>query len=372
MKTTRTILMAAAAMLAMAAVSCTKDEDKGDGGETTVYTLELADQLDKEIILNDNEARTISVKLNTNLEADQISVEPKEDQKWCTATLSDDGKSITVTPGGSAEDKDQSATFVVSTTVEGVSSFEFTVIRRALGTEYVIESVTGEGLAFAESEYLPGVYMADFKMSSGTSALTMTVNTNASTWYFGDNNMVTDDNWNPIEWYSVDRRSGRNGETITITFSENTTAAIRNTTLYFDVVPVDGMMPTSEKYWQVNVMQNPRAAESITAVYDEDYEELTDGQVINIVKKGQKTSFFVEADGGVDAKLVKPGTNDPDPTFDGDNDWAFTGVGTYDASEITLNVMANNTSEERAIDMVFTPSGEDTELFRLKLVQAGE
>ena len=180
--------MAAAAMLAMAAVSCTKDEDKGDGGETTVYTLELADQLDKKIILNDNEARTISVKLNTNLEADQISVEPKEDQEWCTATLSDDGKSITVTPGGNAEDKDQSATFVVSTTVEGVSSFEFTVIRRALGTEYVIESIEGDGLTQEEDPYI-GTIISYTAEALSPKALTITVYTNASTWYFADSNM---------------------------------------------------------------------------------------------------------------------------------------------------------------------------------------
>ena len=364
MKTTRTILMAAAAMLAMAAVSCTKDEDKGDGGETTVYTLELADQLDKKIILNDNEARTISVKLNTNLEADQISVEPKEDQEWCTATLSDDGKSITVTPGGNAEDKDQSATFVVSATVEGVSSFEFTVIRRALGTEYVIESIEGDGLTQEEDSYI-GTIISYTAEALSPKALTITVYTNASTWYFADSNMVYDDD---TEWYTVDRRSGRNGETITITFKENTGTSTRRAMFYFDVKPFKGDYPYSEV--SVTVNQNATPAKSVTAVYDESREnEFTDGETVNIGKDSYRTSFYVETDGGIASKLVMTGTNEADPSFDGENDWVFSGSSN---NEITLNVLANNTGKERSIDLLITPAGSDTELFRLKLVQAGE
>ena len=137
---------------------------------------------------------------------------------------------------------------------------------------------------------------------------------------------------------------------------------------YFDVKPFEGDYPYSEV--SVTVNQNATPAKSVTAVYDESWEnKFTDGETVNIGKDSYQTSFYVEADGGIASKLVMTGTNEADPSFDGENDWVFSGSSN---NEITLNVLANNTGKERSIDLLITPAGSDTELFRLKLVQAGE
>ena len=349
--------MAAAAMLAMAAVSCTKDEDKGDGGETTVYTLELKNAEDADIVLENDETDPFVVELNTNLNKDQLSVTEKEGKDWCAVSIDDDCN-VSLIPGqNTSTTEDLTATFTVSATgVDGVSPIEFKVTLKRL-TYYV--SIESDDLTIEYGTYSYNVAATPDK------ALTITVNTNASTWYFADSNMVYDDD---TEWYTVDRRSGRNGETITITFKENTGTSTRMAMFYFDVEPFEGDYPYSEV--SVTVNQNATPAKSVTAVYDESWEnEFTDEETVNIGKDSYRTSFYVEADGGIASKLVMTGTNEADPSFDGENDWVFSGSSN---NEITLNVLANNTGKERSIDLLITPAGSDTELFRLKLVQAGE
>ena len=358
--------MTVAAMLAMASVSCTKDENTGNGEDTT-YTLSLADPLDKEIILTDNEVSTISVNINTNLRADQISVEPKEDQKWCTATLSDDGKTITVILGESAGEKDQTATFIVSATVDGVEPFEFSVTRKV--TKYVIESIEGEGLDFKEDQYMPGGYLISYNASASSPAsLTITVNTNAPTWYFADSNMAMDpDTYEPIEWYTVDRRSGRDGETITITFKENTSASNRTSMFYFDVVPFEGDYPSSDV--SVTVTQDA-APSTYVRLYDADGAEIESRSKVQIGKDGESLDYTIETDFGISSIFANPGTSDP--AFDGENDWVTGGQAIWDPTSFSINAQENSTGKERAVDLVITPAGSDTELFRLSIVQAGE
>lgn len=365
MKTNRTILFAAAALFAVTAVSCNKEEN-GNNGEETVYTLELADPLDKEIILNDDQADAFDVELNTNIEAGQLSVESKEDQDWCAASLSADGKSVNVTPGSNFTENDLTATFVISTTVEGVTPVEFTVIRRGTSTQYTV-SIEADGLI--KNEYMDNGF--DYSVdATSPEALTITVNTNAAMWYFGDYNNVTDDSsYEPIEWYTVDRRSGRNGETITVTFTDNNTASIRNTMLYFDVEPIEGMMPFTETYVQVTVSQNPAPATSVTV--SDDNGQLTTNHVLSLGKDGNQLEFTINADGGTNTIFVKPGTSESDPTFDGENDWIFAGAAIWDPTAYTLNVLENTTGAERSVDIVITPAGGTDELFRFKVTQAG-
>lgn len=364
MKTNRTILFAAAALFAVTAVSCNKEEN-GNNGEETVYTLELADPLDKEIILNDDQAEAFDVELNTNIDADQLSVESKEEQDWCAASLATDGKSVKVTPGSNFTENDLTATFVISTTVEGVTPVEFTVIRRGTSTQYTV-SIEADGLI--KNEYMDNGF--DYSVdATSPEALTITVNTNAAMWYFGDSNNVTDDNYEPIEWYTVDRRSGRNGETITVTFTDNNTASIRNTMLYFDVEPIEGMMPFTETYVQVTVSQNPAPATSVTV--SDDNGKLTTNHKLSLGKDRNALTFTIDADGGTNTIFVKPGTSESDPTFDGENDWIFAGAAIWDPTAYTLNVLENTTGAERSVDIVITPAGGTDELFRFKVTQAG-
>lgn len=364
----KTMLYAAAALLAVTAVSCTKEQEKENGGEgTTAYTLELVNPLDKEIILNDDDAESFTVEINTNIEASHLSVVEKDNKDWCVAELSKDAKSIKVTPGTNFTETDLTATFVVSSDLEGVTSLEFTVIRRGTSTEYKVE-IASDDLVFEPNEYMPGGYMISYNAPYTGGTLAITVKTNAASWYFGDNNMVTDDNFEPVEWYTLDKTSGRNGETVTITFSENTSGSTRTSMLYFDVEPISGMMPYTETYVSVTVNQAAAPATSLK-LYDDNYDELANNSTVNLSAESTDLYYSVEANGGFDFKFVKTGTSEA--AFDGENDWMFAGGSTWDPTALNLNVLAN-TGAERSVDLLLTPAGEDTELMRLTFVQAGK
>lgn len=370
MKKTKTILYAAISVLAMAATSCSKEEGKNTGKEeeTTVWTLELADPLDAEIILNDDQAESFEVRLNTDLPADRISVAPKENQDWCTASLSEDASAVTVTPGLNPTENDQRATFVISSTVDNVTPVEFTVIRRGTSTEYTV-SIESDDLIFEEDEYMPGGYRISYTASAvSPGCITIKVSTNAARWYFADSNMAMDpDTYEPVEWYTVDRRSGRNGETMTITFEENQSAETRMTMFYFDVAPLEGDYPYSDV--SVTVNQNAAPASYIN-LYDEDGTMLESGAEIRIEKDGGELHYTIEADGGINTTFVNTGTTEP--AFDGENDWATGGQAVWDPTSFSVNIYTNDSGTERAVDLIISPAGSDTELFRLKLVQSGE
>lgn len=358
----KTMLYAAAAILAVTAVSCTKEQEKENGGEgTAAYTLELVNPLDKEIILNDDDAESFTVEINTDIEASHLSVVEKDNKDWCVAELSKDAKSIKVTPGTNFTETDLTATFAVSSDLEGVTPLEFTVIRRGTSTEYKVE--------IASDDLTDSYGYLTYNAPSAGGTLSITVNTNAASWYFGDNNMVTDDNFEPVEWYTLDKTSGRNGETVTITFSENTSGSTRNSMLYFDVEPVTGLYyPETDTYISVTVMQASVPATSLK-LYDENSEELANNSTVNLSAESVQLDYKVEANGGLDVKFFKTGTSEA--AFDGENDWMFAGVSTWDPTVLNISVVAN-TGSERSVDIVLTPAGGDTELMRLTFVQAGK
>ena len=353
MKTTRTILMAAAAMLAMAAVSCTKDEDKGDGGETTVYTLELKNAEDADIVLENDETDPFVVELNTNLNKDQLSVTEKEGKDWCAVSIDDDCN-VSLIPGQNTSTTDDlTATFTVSATgVEGVSPIEFNVtLKHAVYTV----SIVSDDILYDET-----YQMYSYTGNGEAENLSLTVITNAPAWY---SSVMS---WSEEEWCFVTPPNGPSGTEVTISLSPNTEGMMRNATISFTYAEngYDGVT--------VNIMQNAASGGASEITISNEDGPIETGYQINAGAAYSNLNFTIECDGGINTAFVKPGLTEKDPTFDGTNDWIFAGRNYYDESQFSITIMDNETGQERAVDLIITSTDEDTELFRFKISQAGE
>ena len=362
MKTNRTILFAAAALFAVTAVSCNKEEN-GNNGEETVYTLELADPLDKEIILNDDQAEAFDVELNTNIDADQLSVESKEEQDWCAASLATDGKSVKVTPGSNFTENDLTATFVISTTVEGVTPVEFTVIRRGTTTEYYVK--------IESEDFTPDEMYTTYETGGEAQDITVTVLTNAAQWYLSDMYWGEEAD----RWFSYDKVSGRNGETVTIHLNENKSSE-RNISFMFTYEEDGYMGPT------LTIMQTAKGASSVTVSKDNqeittDYPiSISAGETVStehgtIMRVDYMEEFSYTSDGAIDFKYYEAGT-DTDITEEWyETGWVWASPDMEDDSKFTISCQQGNSGAARSVDIVIVPAGGTDELFRFKVTQAG-
>ena len=357
------MIAAAAMLMSMAACQETGPEgdgtgngNEGEGGEAASYSIALSDPLDAEIILNAEDTETFKIGLKTDLTEAQLTVSETTGADWCSATITDNADSIRIIPGANPSEEDITAEFKVEGVGVEVTPLTFKVTRRGTNTEPVVE-ISADGITV--DEYGGRVY----KIPAAQNTLTVTVTTNMARWYLTEMNQVFDENYNPIEWYTVDKTSGRSGETATIVFSENTGTTDRMVNLTFDYEP--------DSYMGQSIMVTQSAAPAtyakVTLDYGSSYLEETSYEV-NFGKDdtGMMGSFDfdLDKDGSVDIKFVKPGTVEVDETA---TDW-ITISSMYGYSIVPT---ANTTGAERAVDMIITPAGSDEVLFRFIITQAG-
>lgn len=356
------MIAAAAMLMSMAACEGTgpesngTDNGEGEGGEASSYSIALSDPMDAEIILNSDDTETFKIGLKTNLSEDQLTVSETTGADWCSATITDNADSIRIIPGANPSKEDITAEFKVEGVGVEVTPLTFKVTRRGSDTEPVVE-ISADGITV--DEYGGRVY----KIPAAQNTLTVTVTTNMARWYLTEMNQVFDENYNPIEWYTVDKTSGRSGETATIVFSENTGTTDRMVNLTFDYEP--------DSYMGQSIMVTQSAAPAtyakVTLDYGSTYLEETSYEV-NFGKDdtGMMGSFDfdLDKDGSIDIKFVKPGTVEVDAAA---TDW-ITISSMYGYSIVPT---ANTTGADRAVDMIITPAGSDEVLFRFIITQAG-
>ena len=356
--------MAAAAAVLMSMTACEgtgpegngTDNGEGEGGENASYSIALSDPMDAEIILNSDDTETFKIGLKTNLSEDQLSVSETTGADWCSATITDNADSIRIIPGANPSKEDITAEFKVEGVGVEVTPLTFKVTRRGTNTEPVVE-IEADGVVADEWGGMT------FNPSPDGGTLTVTVTTNMARWYLTEMNQVFDENYNPIEWYTVDKTSGRSGETATIVFSENTGTTDRMVNLTFDYEP--------DSYMGQSIMVTQSAAPAtyakVTLDYGSTYLEETSYEV-NFGKDdtGMMGSFDfdLDKDGSVDFKFVKPGTVEVDESA---TDW-ITISSMYGYSIVPT---ANTTGADRSVDMIITPAGSDEVLFRFIITQAG-
>ena len=256
------MIAAAAMLMSMAACEGTgpegngTDNGEGEGGESASYSIALSDPMDAEIILNSDDTETFKIGLKTDLTEDQLSVSETTGADWCSATITDNADSIRIIPGANPSEEDITAEFKVEGVGVEVTPLTFKVTRRGTNTEPVVE-ISADGITV--DEYGGRVY----KIPAAQNTLTVTVTTNMARWYLTEMNQVFDENYNPIEWYTVDKTSGRSGETATIVFSENTGTTDRMVNLTFDYEP--------DSYMGQSIMVTQSAAPATYAKVTLDY-----------------------------------------------------------------------------------------------------
>ena len=367
-KTIKTFGLVAAIAAASSLASCVSKNNPED--ESGVASIEFANPADSEIFINEGHTETVKIDLNlNNLTKQDLVIEAKSNPgNWCAADFADKEDAIVVTPGANETEKDLVAVFEVKATKEGVLPLTFTITSVGSATEKYIR-VT------AEPELTEGEYgTITFNPSPAGATLVLKVETNLEKWYFGDLNMVTDDEYNSIEWYTVDKTSGRNGESLTITFSANSTTDDRKTYICLD--ETEGSSYSS--YFSVMVTQGAKPATSVSiSVYDENYEpQPVLGKTRNVQfgkdDNGSNCSleFEIEKDGSVDFRFCKSGSTEKDPAIEGvDNPWVNLSAtdGIY-----SLIPSANKTGKDRTTDFVIFSAGSSTELFRFTITQAGK
>ena len=354
------MIAAAAMLMSMAACEGTgpesngTDNGEGEGGEASSYSIALSDPMDAEIILNSDDTETFKIGLKTNLSEDQLTVSETTGADWCSATITDNADSIRIIPGANPSEEDITAEFKVEGVGVEVTPLTFKVTRRGTNTEPVVE-ISADGITV--DEYGGRVY----KIPAAQNTLTVTVTTNMARWYLTEMNMVTDETtWEPIQWYTVDKTSGRSGETATIVFSENTGTTDRMVNLTFDYEP--------DSYMGQSIMVTQSAAPAtyakVTLDYGSSYLEETSYEVNFGKDDTGMMRFDLDKDGSVDIKFVKPGTVEVDETA---TDW-ITISSMYGYSIVPT---ANTTGADRAVDMIITPTGSDEVLVRFIITQAG-
>ncbi len=352
--------LAATAGLLMA-TSCEKTPDE----EIKDRSIELADPTDAELYVNNGSTAAITVGLVlNNITRDQLVINAKENAgSWCAAEVSADADAIVITPGANTAADDKVAVFEVGINADGVAPVVITVTSTGSETEIYVNFESEQLTAGAYGTYT-------FNPAAAGETLTVTVKTNAEKWYLNDYNMMTDDDYNPIEWYTADKTSGRNGETCTITFSANTGTEDRMTSLMFVEDP-DGYGTSS-----IMVTQYGKPATAVKVIYyDDNWNEVeAEGKTLDVefekeVGAWDTFDFELEKDGSVSLMFVKPGTMEADTTIEGADDPWMSYSATYGYSIVPT---ANNTGKDRSTDLVILPAGDKTkELFRFKITQAG-
>ncbi len=325
--------------------SCDNDDDKK--GEDLTYSLSLASEEDALLELPTDELVDTVVHITTDAPAELINVEAIENNgSWCTAKVLDN-TTISIKAGIHTGNTDRTASFKI--TVPGAEPVEFTITQLGTDTQ---NTITLSGVPMENNMYS---YTAPYKDGAPFSFV---IKTNAGRW-----NIAVQD-WNDPEdgtytpWYSINKTSGRSGETVEIKFTQaNEDSWMRNITLEITAGSAD---PVS-----ITIMQNVKPATAIT-VYDAEWtEEIANNTLLSFNASDANTTkveYGIDADGSIDVVICETGTS---KVITDEESWlnAYYGMGTLSISPRS----ANTTGAERKLDVVL--KGGETELFRIPVVQ---
>ncbi|MFR3550431.1 MAG: BACON domain-containing protein [Coprobacter sp.] len=326
--------------------SCSDDDDDKKGEEVN-YTLSLASEDDALLELPTDQLVDTVVHITTNAPAELIKVEAVENNgSWCTAKVLNN-TTISVKAGIHTESNDRTATFKI--TVPGAEPVEFTITQLGTDTQ---NTITLSGVPMVNDIYS---YTAPYKDGAPFSFI---IKTNAARW----NIEIEDYNdWDDsyIPWYSINKTSGRSGETVEIQFTQaNETGMMRNIMLNISAGTAE---PVS-----ISIMQNPKPATEIT-VWDADWETtIANNTLLSFNASDISTSrveYGIEANGSIDVAICTAGTSNP---ITEEESWLNASYGIY-GNVVISPKSANTTGTDRKLDVVL--KGGDVELFRIPVVQ---
>lgn len=357
----RILIFASCLISALAAYSC-ENIDTEDTPHDPYY-LEFVHESDAALEFNADFEGKHEMILKTNVPKKHLKVTKLDDQKWCSVDIRKDGGALIITPGF-AVSEDVTARFSVEVTVdgEGIEPLEFSVTRLH---QVIVPSITlvenGLELEGENAVITKGV-------SGNAQMLSFTVKTSASLW------KLEYDTFGDEEWVTVDKASGADGATVTITLAKNETGSTRNQNFRFSPV-IAGTDVT------VNLVVIQRAASSIESVVVREYDKTTmvvgnviaDKSQISLPADASEYCFDVEivGTGGVEPRFTAPGGNE----FAYDGEWIFGGTyfkdSTTESQDKYYYVKAvKNTGAARSMDVVLTDTN-GVELFRFTVTQAG-
>ena len=326
--------------------SCSDDDDDKKGEEVN-YTLSLASEDDALLELPTDQLVDTVVHITTNAPAELIKVEAVENNgSWCTAKVLNN-TTISVKAGIYTESNDRTATFKI--TVPGAEPVEFTITQLGTDTQ---NTITLSGVPMVNDIYS---YTAPYKDGAPFSFI---IKTNAARW----NIEIEDYNdWDDsyIPWYSINKTSGRSGETVEIQFTQaNETGMMRNIMLNISAGTAE---PVS-----ISIMQNPKPATEIT-VWDADWETtIANNTLLSFNASDISTSrveYGIEANGSIDVAICTAGTSNP---ITEEESWLNASYGIY-GNVVISPKSAKPPGADRKLDVVL--KGGDKELFRIPVVQ---
>ena len=326
--------------------SCSDDDDDKKGEEVN-YTLSLASEDDALLELPTDQLVDTVVHITTNAPAELIKVEAVENNgSWCTAKVLNN-TTISVKAGIHTESNDRTATFKI--TVPGAEPVEFTITQLGTDTQ---NTITLSGVPMVNDIYS---YTTPYKDGAPFSFI---IKTNAARW-----NIEIEDynNWDDsyIPWYSINKTSGRSGETVEIQFTQaNEAGMMRNIMLNISAGTAE---PVS-----ISIMQNPKPATEIT-VWDANWETtIANNTLLSFNASDISTSrveYGIDANGSIDVAICTAGTSNP---ITAEGSWVNASYGIY-GNVVISPKSANTTGADRKLDVVL--KGGDVELFRIPVVQ---
>ncbi|MBS6267768.1 MAG: hypothetical protein KH586_02305 [Tannerella sp.] len=326
--------------------SCSDDDDDKKGEEVN-YTLSLASEDDALLELPTDQLVDTVVHITTNAPAELIKVEAVENNgSWCTAKVLNN-TTISVKAGIHTESNDRTATFKI--TVPGAEPVEFTITQLGTDTQ---NTITLSGVPMVNDIYS---YTTPYKDGAPFSFI---IKTNAARW-----NIEIEDynNWDDsyIPWYSINKTSGRSGETVEIQFTQaNEAGMMRNIMLNISAGTAE---PVS-----ISIMQNPKPATEIT-VWDANWETtIANNTLLSFNASDISTSrveYGIDANGSIDVAICTAGTSNP---ITEEESWLNASYGIY-GNVVISPKSANTTGADRKLDVVL--KGGDVELFRIPVVQ---
>lgn len=325
--------------------SCSDDDDDKKGEEVN-YTLSLASEDEALLELPSDQLVDTVVHITTNAPAELIKVEAVENNgSWCTAKVLNN-TTISVKAGIHTESNDRTATFKI--TVPGAEPVEFTITQLGTDTQ---NTITLSGVPMVNDIYS---YTAPYKDGAPFSFI---IKTNAARW----NIEIEDYNdWDDsyIPWYSINKTSGRSGETVEIQFTQaNETGMMRNIMLNISAGTAE---PVS-----ISIMQDIQPATEIT-VYAADWETtIANNTLLSFSASDANTTkveYGIDANGGINVVVCTAGTSN---IITDEESWlnAYYGMGSLVMSPRS----ANTTGADRKLDVVL--KGGDVELFRIPVIQ---
>ena len=327
--------------------SCSDDDD-GKKGEEVNYTLSLASEDDALLELPTDQLVDTVVHITTNAPAELIKVEAVENNgSWCTAKVLNN-TTISVKAGIHTESDDRTATFKI--TVPGAEPVEFTITQLGTDTQ---NTITLSGVPMENNMY---TYTTPYKDGAPFSFV---IKTNAGRW-----NMTVED-WNDPEdgtytpWYSINKTSGRSGETVEIRFTQaNETGMMKNIMLNISAGTAE---PVS-----ISIMQDPMPATEIT-VWDADWTTTIANNTLLSFNandiSSNRVEYGIDANGSIDVAICTAGTSNP---ITEEESWLNASYGIY-GNVVISPKSANTTGADRKLDVVL--KGGDVELFRIPVVQ---